>query len=172
MILGCFHCAIIQLCNIIDPWCWLKGSQPLGTKLLLSSKSPVFFTVLPDTIGRKRGNFIYPMMHRFILYYQASERTWSYQFNRDATVEQRWKATWSGDKTWEGFVFNKRWTFISAYKDDIFVLRVRRFFWSRGPSLKIMPSGKGTDVIIALLQRSSIGCTGNPRRPLTLSRTQ
>ena len=23
----------------------------------------------------KGGNFIYPMMHRFILYYQASERT-------------------------------------------------------------------------------------------------
>ena len=25
----------------------------------------------------KGGNFIYPMMHRFILYYQAFERTWS-----------------------------------------------------------------------------------------------
>ena len=36
----------------------------------------------------QRGNFIYPMMHRFILYYQASERTWWYQFNRDVTVEQ------------------------------------------------------------------------------------
>ena len=39
------------------------------------------------------GNFIYPMIHHFILYYQqASERTW-YQFERDATVDQRWKAT-------------------------------------------------------------------------------
>ena len=47
----------------------------------------------------KGGNFIYPMMHRFILYYQASERTWSDQFNRDATVEQRWKVTCVADKT-------------------------------------------------------------------------
>ena len=31
----------------------------------------------------KGGNFTSPMMHRFILYYQASERTWSYQFKRD-----------------------------------------------------------------------------------------
>ena len=37
----------------------------------------------------QRGNFIYPMMHLFILYYQASERTWSYQFNRDVTVSVR-----------------------------------------------------------------------------------
>ena len=29
----------------------------------------------------KEGNFIYPMLHRFILCYQASARTWSYQFN-------------------------------------------------------------------------------------------
>ena len=29
-----------------------------------------------ETLGLpKGGNFIYPMMHRFILYYQASERT-------------------------------------------------------------------------------------------------
>ena len=58
-----------------------------------------------DTLNRwfitagKGGNFIYPMMHRFLLYYQASERTWSYQFNRNATVEQRWKATCDADKT-------------------------------------------------------------------------
>ena len=51
----------------------------------------------------KGGNFIYPMMHRFILFYQASERTWSYQFNRDATVEQRWKATCFADKTFFTF---------------------------------------------------------------------
>ena len=25
--------------------------------------------------GVRRGNFVYPMMHRFILYYQASEIT-------------------------------------------------------------------------------------------------
>ena len=43
----------------------------------------------------KGGNFIYPMMHPFILYYQGSEHT----FNRDATVEQRWKATSFADKT-------------------------------------------------------------------------
>ena len=47
----------------------------------------------------KGGNFMYPMMHRFILYYQASERTWCYQFNRDVTVEQQWKATCFADKT-------------------------------------------------------------------------
>ena len=46
-----------------------------------------------DKGAKKAGNFIYPMMHRFILYYQASARTWSDQFNRDAIVEQRWKAT-------------------------------------------------------------------------------
>ena len=35
-------------------------------------------TMLAISIGKvsiKGGNFIYPMMHRFILYYQASERT-------------------------------------------------------------------------------------------------
>ena len=32
-----------------------------------------------------------------------------------------------------------------------------------------MERHKGTDVIIALLQRSPIGCTGHPRRPLTLN---
>ena len=47
----------------------------------------------------KAGNFIYPMMHRLILYHHASERTWSYQFNRDATVEQHWKATCFADAT-------------------------------------------------------------------------
>ena len=47
----------------------------------------------------KAGNFIYPMMHRLILYHHASERTWSYQFNRDATVEQHWKATCFADET-------------------------------------------------------------------------
>ena len=32
--------------------------------------------ILGLTIGKhKGGNFIYPMMHRFVLYYQASERT-------------------------------------------------------------------------------------------------
>ena len=51
------------------------------------------------TTHHKGGNFIYPMMHRFILYYQASERTWCYQFNRDVTVEQQWKATCFADKT-------------------------------------------------------------------------
>ena len=29
------------------------------------------------SVYSKGGNFIYPMMHRFILYYQASEGTWS-----------------------------------------------------------------------------------------------
>ena len=33
------------------------------------------------TEAYKGENFIYPMMHRFILYYQVSERTWSYQFS-------------------------------------------------------------------------------------------
>ena len=47
----------------------------------------------------KGGNFIYPMMHRFILYYQAAERTWCYQFNRDVTIEQQCKATCFADKT-------------------------------------------------------------------------
>ena len=43
--------------------------------------------------GSKGRIFTSPMMHRFILYYQASERTWSYQLKRDATVEQHWKVT-------------------------------------------------------------------------------
>ena len=47
----------------------------------------------------KGGNFIYPMMHRFILYYQAAERMWCYQFNRDVTIEQQCKATCFADKT-------------------------------------------------------------------------
>ena len=48
----------------------------------------------------------------------------------------------------KGFL-NKRWTINSAFKDDNFVPRARRFFCSRGLSLKIGPSGsekgKGTD---------------------------
>ena len=32
------------------------------------------------SMSHKGGNFIHPMMHRFVLYYQASECTWSYQF--------------------------------------------------------------------------------------------
>ena len=47
----------------------------------------------------KGGNFIYPMMHRFILYYQDSERLWSHQFNRDVRVEKQWKASCFADKT-------------------------------------------------------------------------
>ena len=47
------------------------------------------------------------------------------------------------------FFFNKKWTIISACKDDIFVPRARRFFCSRSLSLKIRPrvskKGKGTD---------------------------
>ena len=50
-------------------------------------------------LSSKGWNFIYPLMHRFIQYYQAFERTWSYQFNRDVTVEQQWKATCSADET-------------------------------------------------------------------------
>ena len=38
--------------------------------------SPMFADVHISNLGwGKGGNFIYPMMHRFILYYQASERT-------------------------------------------------------------------------------------------------
>ena len=44
------------------------------------------------------------MRHRFILYYQASERTRSYQFNRAVTAEQQWKATCFADKTFCTFV--------------------------------------------------------------------
>ena len=39
------------------------------------------FEVKIFSVNLKGGDFIYPMMHRFILYYQASERTWSYQFS-------------------------------------------------------------------------------------------
>ena len=60
--------------------------------------------ILKCTSLEKGGNFIYPMMHRFILYYQASKRTWSYQFNRDATVKQHWKATCFADATLCTFV--------------------------------------------------------------------
>ena len=36
------------------------------------------------SLSSKGWNFIYPLMDRFIQYYQAFERTWSYQFkNRD-----------------------------------------------------------------------------------------
>ena len=62
----------------------------------LMSKMRRNLIIFPSVKG---GNFIYPMMHRLILYYQASERTRSNQFNRDVTVEQRWKATCFGDKT-------------------------------------------------------------------------
>ena len=65
--------------------------EPLNEKSQIAQE----YGLLPA----KGGNFIYPMMHRFILYYQASEHTWSYQFNRDVTVEQRWKATCFADKT-------------------------------------------------------------------------
>ena len=50
-------------------------------------------------LSSKGWNFIYPLMHRFIQYYQAFERTWSYQFNRDVTAEQQWKVTCSADET-------------------------------------------------------------------------
>ena len=40
------------------------------------------------SMSHKGRNFIYPMMHRFVLYYQASECTWSYQFKWDASIEQ------------------------------------------------------------------------------------
>ena len=59
----------------------------------------VLLQLVAKCVPTKGGNFIYPMMHRFILYYQASERTWCYQFNRDVTVEQQWKATCFADKT-------------------------------------------------------------------------
>ena len=61
--------------------------------------SPGVLQPLKSFVAPKGGNFIYPMMHRFILYYQASERTWCYQFNKDVTVEQQCKATCSADKT-------------------------------------------------------------------------
>ena len=57
------------------------------------------------SLSSKGWNFIYPLMHRFIQYYQAFERTWSYQFNRDVTVEQQWKATCSADETSCTFAF-------------------------------------------------------------------
>ena len=72
------------------------GENPAGVwKLTQKNFRPQY----KNTGLSKGGNFIYPMMPRFILYYQASERTWSYQFNRDETVEQRWKATSFADKT-------------------------------------------------------------------------
>ena len=82
--------------------CCLRSPWLLNNVIMTS---PVFFTIIKvfanliNLTESKGGNFMYPMMHPFTLYYQASERTWSYQFNRDATVEQRWKATSFADKT-------------------------------------------------------------------------
>ena len=75
----------------------------------------------------KGGNFIYPMMHRFILYYQASERTWCYQFNKNVTVEQQWKATCSADKTFCTFAvsINLRFSFTIP---NISVVKSKRVF--------------------------------------------
>ena len=39
----------------------------------------------------KEGNFIYPMLHRFILCYQASARTWFYQFNNGGKRKRKRK---------------------------------------------------------------------------------
>ena len=53
-------------------------SQKEGASLKKDSleKEALIRTIVVKFKGlRKGGNFIYPMMHRFILYYQASERT-------------------------------------------------------------------------------------------------
>ena len=45
------------------------------TEFICSSVFVVLTCALRSLVDEKGGNFIYPMMHRFILYYQASERT-------------------------------------------------------------------------------------------------
>ena len=85
-----------------------KESFLIHSELTETNKVLLFFSELGSNLNFwrfllnrwcKGGNFIYPMMHRFILYYQASERTWCYQSNKDVTVEQQWKATCSANKT-------------------------------------------------------------------------
>ena len=87
--------------------CYLQGlSVPRAIHLpavhlpYLACKVITLYDYINQLSLSKGGNFIYPMMHRFILYYQASERTWCYQFNRDVTVEHQWKATCFSDETW------------------------------------------------------------------------
>ena len=67
----------------------------------------------------ERGEF-HPMMHHFMLYYQASERTWSYQFNRDATVEQHWKAMCFADASLCTFAVSTFLRFPFYYSKYIF----------------------------------------------------
>ena len=88
--------SIVRLSTSVDKWNRTKDAL---------KKTPQTFDLGDATWLRvqlgcaKGGNFIYPMMHRFMLYYQASKRTWCYQFNGDVTVEQQWKATCFADKT-------------------------------------------------------------------------
>ena len=58
-------------------------------------------------------------MHRFILYYQASERMWSYQFTRDVTVERQLKATCFPDKTFCTFAVSTFLRFSCYYSKYI-----------------------------------------------------
>ena len=59
-----------------------------------------------------RGNFMYPMMHRFILHCQASERTWS--------SVQKGRDSWT---TLESNVF-RRWNFLYLCCVDLFTIFV------------------------------------------------
>ena len=63
-----------------------NGVIQIGLTLLVVSVFGVAYTLFRPIKGKfedrlqtfvlwKGGNFIYPMMHRFILYYQAAERT-------------------------------------------------------------------------------------------------
>ena len=92
-------------------------------------------------LSSKGWNFIYPLMHRFIQYYQAFERTWSYQFNRDVTVEQQWKATCSADETSCTFAVSILFTiFVSLFQ--IYLLLSQRGCFGRRYWLTCRPRAK------------------------------
>ena len=50
-----------------------KGYDVIGVKAFLHKL--MNYPTETEYEAMKGGNFIYPMMHRFILYYQPSERT-------------------------------------------------------------------------------------------------